>query len=114
MQMLTTILIGTAIGVALTLEFIFVHFDVRTKKAAAEHSFTVHAVCMRVFALVAENAQLRVSLAAGEMTEEGKMIAKMTMAALGALTTTETDVILTRSPSRVTSQEPACSLEDKQ
>ena len=35
--------------------------------------------------LTAENAKLRVALAAGEMTEEGKKVAAMTMAALDAV-----------------------------
>jgi hypothetical protein len=36
----------------------------------------------RVNTLTAENANLRVALAAGEMTEEGKKVATMTMEAL--------------------------------
>jgi hypothetical protein len=43
----------------------------------------------RLYALVAENAHLRLSLAAGEMKEDSKKIATMTMAALDGVITDE-------------------------
>jgi hypothetical protein len=83
--MLTTILIGVFIGAALTLEFILVNFEVQTKKAAEEISANIKAMLTGFYRLNAENAKLRVSVAAGEMTEEGKKVAAMTMAALDAV-----------------------------
>lgn len=83
--MLTTLLIGVALGAAWALGVIFTLCEVTTKEKGHERSHVVTALCNRAFALVAENAQLRVSLAAGEMTEEGKKVATMTMAALDAV-----------------------------
>lgn len=103
--MLTTLLIGVALGAAWALGVIFTICVVETKEKRHEHSQVTTALCNRAFALVAENAQLRLSLAAGEMTEDGKKVAAMTMAALGTVTTANSDVILTRSPNPV--KEPA-------
>lgn len=83
--MLTTILIGAAIGAGLAVAVILGAFELRTKEGWKEHELTMRTLCMRVFTLTAENAQLRVALAAGEMTEDGKKIAAMTMATLDAV-----------------------------
>lgn len=91
--MLTTLLIGVALGAAWALGVIFSMCVVETKEKWHEHSHVVTALCNRVHALVAENAQLRVSLAAGEMTEEGKKVATMTIAALDAVVAAANEAI---------------------
>jgi hypothetical protein len=80
----------------------------------------VDGVFSRGDVLAAENAKLRVSLAAGEMTEEGKKVATITMAALDAVIAAKTpgmktaldalDAARAKWASQVNSQEP----EDKQ
>jgi hypothetical protein len=83
--MLTTILIGAAIGAGLAVAVILGAFELRTKEMCKEQEVATRTFIMRIFTLTAENAQLRVALAAGEMTEEGKKIAAMTMAILDAV-----------------------------
>jgi hypothetical protein len=83
--MLVPFLIGVVVGAVWALTAIFSICVVVTKVKWHEHSHVSTAVCYRVSAVEAENAQLRVSLAAGQMTEEGKKIATMTMAALDAV-----------------------------
>jgi hypothetical protein len=97
--MLTTILIGTAIGAGLAVAVILGAFEVRTKKSWEEHRLTVAALCKRIFTLTAENARLRFGLAAGEMTGDGKKIATMAMTALDAISTAESQAILKQKPS---------------
>jgi hypothetical protein len=75
-------LIGLALGFAWALGVIFAVCEVQTKKAAEERSANTKAMLTGFNRLNAENAKLRVFLAAGEMTEEGKKVATMTMAAL--------------------------------
>ena len=86
---MVTILIGAAIGASLTAAVVFGGFKVLTREAWEEHEVTTNAMRTRVSALTAENAKLRVSLAAGEMTEDGKKVAAMTMAALDAVIAAE-------------------------
>lgn len=112
--MLTTLLIGGVLGGLLVVGAIFATCVVTTKEAAQEADKISEAVRMRVYALEAENAQVRIALAAGQMTEEGKKIATMTIAALDAVIATANEAIPGSPPGPVTSQEPACSLEDKQ
>ena len=83
--MLTTLLIGSVIGAALTLEIIFSNCEVQTKKEAEKATANAKAMLTGFYRLNAENAKLRLSLAAGEMTEESKKVATMTMAALDAV-----------------------------
>jgi hypothetical protein len=82
-------LIGAAIGASLTVAVVLGAFKVHSKEAWEEHELTVTAMRTRVFALTAENAKLRVSLAAGEMTGDGKKVAAMTMAALDTVIAAE-------------------------
>lgn len=86
---MVTILIGAAIGASLTAAVMLGGFKVLTREAWEEHQATTNAMRTRVFALTAENAKLRVSLAAGEMTEDGKKVAAMTMAALDTVIAAE-------------------------
>jgi hypothetical protein len=83
--MLTTLLIGTAIGAGLAVAVILGAFELRTKEMCKEQEVATRTFIMRIFTLTAENAQLRVALATGEMTEDGKKIAAMTMATLDAV-----------------------------
>ena len=80
------VMIGTAIsfaiGVVITLVFIFGNFNVQSAEKWEEFMLGVRAVDKLADKLTAENAKLRVALAAGEMTEERKKVAEMTMAAL--------------------------------
>jgi hypothetical protein len=97
--MITTLLIGVALGACWACGVIF-SLCVVTKKEdwKAEHDLKM-AVCMRVFRLEAENARLRLGLAAGEMTGDGKKIATMAMAALDAISTAESQALLKQKPS---------------
>jgi hypothetical protein len=85
MEMLTTLLIGAVLGGLLVVGVIFAMCVVKTKEDWKEHEEIRRGMRMRVYTLEAENARLRVSLAVGEMTEEGKKVATMTMAALDAV-----------------------------
>ncbi len=80
--MLTPYLIGAAIGAALTLAAIFGAFEVKTKEAWEQEEKRHDAAFTCLLLLQAENAKLRVALAAGEMTEDGKKIATKLMTAL--------------------------------
>lgn len=97
--MITTLLIGVAIGACLACGVIF-SLCVVTKKEdwEAQHELNM-AVCMRVFQLEAENARLRLGLAAGEMTEDGKRIATMVMAALAAVSSAKSQALPKAEPS---------------
>ena len=90
---MTTFLIGAVIGVvfgaSLVIGIILEGYQVHKKAAWEEHMLTMTAQRTRVDTLTAENANLRVALAAGEMTEEGKKVAAMTMAVLGAAISAE-------------------------
>jgi hypothetical protein len=101
--MLTTILIGAGIGAALTLEIIFDNCVVKSKKEHQEDLAFWDAEFNRMRRVEAENAKLRVALAAGEMTEEGKKIAAMTMAALDAVVSTY--AILSEEPTSEAEQQ---------
>ncbi len=83
--MLTTLLIGAAIGAGLAVAAILGGFKVQTKESWQEEQASGTAMRTCLWRVTAENAKLRVSLAAGEMTEEGKKVATMTMAALDAV-----------------------------
>ena len=111
MDMLAPYLIGGVLGAALALAAILGGFKVQTKESWEEGETRTNALSTGFHMVMAENARLRVSLAAGEMTEEGKKVAAMTMAALSAVITTHTDVILTGSPNPV--QEPACEMDQE-
>lgn len=83
-------LIGLAIGIGLTLLMIFTSCKVRDREWWEEHEQEVAGLRSGLDKVVAENAQLRVALAAGDMTEDAKKVATMTMAALDATITTAT------------------------
>ena len=103
--MLTTILIGAAIGAGLAVAVILGAFELRTKEGWKEEELKIRTLCMRVFTLTAENAQLRVALATDEMTEDGKNVAAMTMAALDAVKAAAQEASLGSEPRPVTAQE---------
>jgi len=81
-EMVMTFLIGAGIGAAIAVGIILNVFEVQKKEAARETRQLSAAVQSRLYALEAENAKLRMSLAAGEMTTQGKTIAAKVMAAL--------------------------------
>jgi hypothetical protein len=111
MAMLTPILIGAAVGAFLALAAIFGNFEVKTKNAWEEEERRNENMFTCIFFLNAENAKLRVALAAGEMTEEGKKIATRTMAALDTVISGARKALLEDKPSPIASQEAAQSLE---
>lgn len=97
--MWTTLLIGVALGACWACGVIFGTCEVQTKENwKADHELRM-AVCMRVFRLEAENARLRLFVAAGEMPEGGKKIATMAMAALEAVSTAESPALPKAEPS---------------
>ena len=82
---MTTFLIGAAIGVGLTVAFVLNACKVHTKVKWKEFEVEMATQRKQVYMVTAENARLRVSLAAGELTGDGKKVAAMTMAALNAV-----------------------------
>lgn len=97
--MWTTLLIGVALGACWACGVIFGTCEVQTKENwKADHELRM-AVCMRVFRLEAENARLRLFIAAGEMPEGGKKIARMAIAALGTVASTESQALPNDEPS---------------
>jgi hypothetical protein len=106
-------LVGTVVGAGLAVAAMFGAFKVQTKESWEADCQLGVAVRLRVYALVAENAQLRLSLAAREMTEEGKKVAAMTMAALDSVIGPAKEAINASAPNAVTAHEPALRLEDK-
>lgn len=94
--MLTPFLIGVVVGAGLTLLTIFLNFVVKTRESWEEHEQTMAAAHSCVRKVVAENAQLRVALAAGEMTADGKKVATMTMAALETVIAAERVALTSR------------------
>jgi hypothetical protein len=82
-------LIGAAIGAGLTVAFIVNACKVHTKAKWKEFEVETATERKQVGMVTAENARLRVALAAGEMTENGKKVAAMTMAALDAVIATD-------------------------
>ena len=75
-------LIGVAVGVGFTLVGIFGNYKVEDREWWEEYERKRAATKACLDKAVAENAQLRVALAAGEATEDAKKVAAMTMAAL--------------------------------
>ncbi len=82
--MFIVFLIGAVVGAGLTLLTIFGNFKVRDGDWWEEQEEEMAGLTSGLQKEVAENARLRVSLAAGEMTEDAKKVATMTMAALDA------------------------------
>jgi hypothetical protein len=78
-------LISIAFGAVLTLAVVLVAFKVQTKEAWQRHQIEMNAQRTHTDKLTAENSKLRVALAAGEMTQDAKKVAAMTMAALDAI-----------------------------
>lgn len=106
--------IGAVIGAIYGAGAIVGMFDVRSQEKAAKEQRNKENWKTLAFLAMAENAKLKVALAAGEVTEEGKRIAAITIAALSAVITATSKAIPEPAPSPVTSQEPASSLEHKQ
>jgi hypothetical protein len=77
-------LIGAVVGCGLTLLSIFSEFKVMDKDWWEKHETETAAAHSGLEKAVAENAQLRVALAAAEMTEDAKKVATMTLASFDA------------------------------
>ena len=88
MEMLITILIGAAVGAGITVAIIFEGFTVMKNESWKAYELEGNAQRELVTKVVAENANLRVALAAGEMTEDSKKVATMTMTALNVVIAT--------------------------
>ena len=86
---MTLFLIGAEIGVGLTLLVVLDFFKLHTKQEWREFEFEKATQRKYFDKVMAENAKLRVALAAGEMTEDGRKVAAMTMASLDAVIGTE-------------------------
>lgn len=87
--MLIPFLIGFAVGAGMALTSIFTGFKVKTKEQWEEYEAQRLSWRTCLDKVTAENANLRVALAAGEMTEDGKKVAAMTMAALETIIAAE-------------------------
>ncbi len=84
MEMFIVFLIGAVVGTGLTLLHVFLNYKVRDRDWWEEREQEMAGLSSGLHKEVAENARLRVSLAAGEMTVDAKKVATMTMAALDA------------------------------
>jgi hypothetical protein len=82
---MVTFLIGAVVGAGLTLWHILLNFKVKDKDWWEEQERKMATAHSCVKKVVAENAQLRVALAAGEMTEDAKKVATMTLASFDAV-----------------------------
>ena len=80
-----TFLIGAAIGAGVLGAYVFVTFKVQRQEVWEEEAMQMRALRSLVEALTAENAMIRVSMSAGELTEEGKKVAAMALGALNAV-----------------------------
>jgi hypothetical protein len=96
--------IGAFVGACFVLGIIWEGYEVHKKGWWEEYSVETSALRARVQTLTAENASLRVALAAGEMTEEGKKVASLTMAVLGGVSTAASAAIQESKPSSKPSQ----------
>ena len=97
-------LIGLFIGACAVVGFILEGYEVHKKADWEEHMLTMDALGTRVDKLTAENASLRVALGAGEMTEEEKKVALLTMAAPDAVNSAGNEPIQESKPSSKPSQ----------
>jgi hypothetical protein len=86
-------LIGAMIGAIVGAGAIVGLFDVRSPQKAAEQQRSNEIWKTLAFLAHAQNARLRVSIAAGSLTEEGKKIAATTMAAIDAVATTAANAV---------------------
>jgi hypothetical protein len=112
MAMLAPCLIGAVIGAALAVGFILGNFKLKTNEVW-EHEERRHESTSTCLVLVqAENARLRVALAAGAMTEEGKRVAAMIMAALRTVISAESRMLLRALPEPLAAYEAACLPDD--
>lgn len=75
---------GLVIGVGLTLAGIFVNYKVESKEWWEEYERKSMATQSCIRKTMAENAKLRVALAAAATAEDAKKVAAMTMAAFDA------------------------------
>ena len=112
--MFVTILIGAVIGAALAVGVIINAFEVETKESGKASRQISVALRSRVYVLTAENAKLRLSLAAGEMTEDGKTIAATAIAALDAVHAEAEEAVLGSLPGLAASRKLARDPEDKE
>jgi hypothetical protein len=78
------LVIGAVVGAALTLIGIFGNYKVENREWWEEYERETAAARSGLKKAVAENAQLRVALAAAEMTEDAKKVATMTLASFDA------------------------------
>ncbi len=76
--------IGAVVGSGFTLLVIFGNYKVRDREWWEEYDRETAAARSGLEKAVAENAQLRVALAAAEMTEDAKKVATMTLASFDA------------------------------
>lgn len=78
------LVMGLVVGAGLTLLGIFGNYKVEDREWWEEYERKRAAMQTCLDKAVAENAQLRVALAAGEATEDAKKVIAMTMAAFEA------------------------------
>lgn len=98
MEIVIPVLIGAAIGAALTLCAILGNFKLKTNEAWEQEERRHETTFMCMTMLLSKVGKLRLALAAGHMTEEGKKVAAMTMAALDAVASDERRAILEGLP----------------
>ena len=78
------LLFGLVVGAGVTSLVIFMNYKVEKKEWWEEHEREVAGLHSGLNKMVAENAELRVALAAAEWTDDAKRVAAMTMSALNA------------------------------
>jgi hypothetical protein len=93
-KIMVIFLVGAVIGAGLAVGAILAGFKVQTMESWQEEKTRSDGRHTCLWMVMAENAKLRVALATGEMTDDGKKIAAMTMAALGTVTSATCETIL--------------------
>jgi hypothetical protein len=89
-----TFLIGIVIGVGLGVGAVLMNCKVQSMESWEEEQARSNGNRRCFHLLIAENAKLRVALAAGEMTEDGKKVAGALLAALdGVIANASTAII---------------------
>jgi hypothetical protein len=91
--LIVAFMVGLLMGAGAVAGFICDRYKLKTKEEWEADEVQRKARNVFVLRMGAENAKLKVALVAGEMTEEGKKIAAMTMAALETVIVSDKKVL---------------------
>lgn len=104
MDLITPFLVGLLVGAASICTAIVRYIDIRKLKQATEERVADETWKTLAFLAAAEVTRLRVSIAAGDLTEDGKKPDAMTVAALDAVLARRRDELREIRASRIPQQ----------